>query len=107
MAPKRRATTTNEYRNKRDQNNEAVKRSRVKSKQRTEENQTKVKELLIKNQVLEDKIENQKKDLQFLKELFVAQANAKADKLVGVNLLDLFIDSDHEGGDGTRSRSEL
>lgn len=91
---------------------QAVKRSRVKSKQRTEETQEKVNELRVKNQILEDKIKNQTKELKFLKELFLTQAQAKSDKLVGVNLAELLKSSDEEGddegegGSGKKSGSE-
>lgn len=76
---------------------QAVKRSRVKSKQRTQETQEKVNELRIKNKVLEDKISNQEKELKFLKELFVTQAQAKSDKLVGVDIATLLKSSDEDG----------
>lgn len=64
----------------------AVKRSRVKSKQKTQLTQAKVKELKIKNQVMEEKIKNLTKDLKFLKDLFLAQAQTKADKLTNAEL---------------------
>ncbi|XP_050096219.1 CCAAT/enhancer-binding protein 2 [Anopheles aquasalis] len=101
MPPKRKSTTAtdeedDEYRKKRDRNNQAVKRSRVKSKMKTEETQQRVNELRVKNQLLEDKIDNQRKELKFLKELFLTQAQAKADKLVGVNLNELLRVSDEE-----------
>ncbi|XP_055610173.1 CCAAT/enhancer-binding protein homolog 2 [Uranotaenia lowii] len=107
MPPVRKATTTDEeddeYRKKRDRNNQAVKRSRVKSKQKTEETVKRVDELRVKNQILEDKIETQTKELKFLKELFLTQAQAKSDKLVGVNLAELLKSSDEEGDDGEDS----
>lgn len=64
----------------------AVKRSRVKSKQRTQLTQAKVKDLKIKNQVMEEKIKNLTKDLKFLKDLFLAQAQTKAEKLTNAEL---------------------
>uniref|UniRef100_A0A182P3E7 BZIP domain-containing protein n=1 Tax=Anopheles epiroticus TaxID=199890 RepID=A0A182P3E7_9DIPT len=73
---------------------QAVKRSRVKSKMKTEETQQRVNDLRLKNQLLEDKIDNQKKELKFLKELFITQAQAKADKLDGFNLNELLKDDD-------------
>lgn len=63
-----------------------MKRSRVKSKQRTQLTQAKVKELKIKNQVMEEKIKNLTKDLKFLKDLFLAQAQTKAEKLTNAEL---------------------
>ncbi|XP_055531003.1 iodotyrosine deiodinase isoform X1 [Wyeomyia smithii] len=109
MPPKRKAPTTDEdddeYRKKRDRNNQAVKRSRVKSKQRTEETQQTVNDLRVKNKVLEDKIKHQTKDLKFLKELFLAQAQAKSDKLVGVNLAELLKSSDEETDEADNKES--
>uniref|UniRef100_U5ENY8 Putative ovary c/ebpg transcription factor n=1 Tax=Corethrella appendiculata TaxID=1370023 RepID=U5ENY8_9DIPT len=104
MPPKRKQaksddTDDDEYRKKRDRNNQAVKRSRVKSKQRTQQTQGRVSELRLKNRELEAKIENQKKNLKFLKELFLTQAQAKSDKLSGVDLKQLLKDSDEEGDD--------
>lgn len=64
----------------------AVKRSRVKSKQRTQLTQAKVKDLKVKNQVMEEKIKNLTKDLKFLKDLFLAQAQTKAEKLTNAEL---------------------
>lgn len=98
-----------DYRTKRDRNNQvsncnkfglcqdlfylkqivifkAVKRSRVKSKQRTQLTQARVKELKVKNQVMEEKIKNLTKDLKFLKDLFLAQAQTKAEKLSNAEL---------------------
>lgn len=56
-------------------------------------------DLRLKNQLLEDKIDNQKKELKFLKELFITQAQAKADKLVGINLNELLQDDDNDDND--------
>uniref|UniRef100_A0A2M4AW28 Putative ovary c/ebpg transcription factor n=1 Tax=Anopheles triannulatus TaxID=58253 RepID=A0A2M4AW28_9DIPT len=111
MPPKRKSTTATdeedeEYRKKRDRNNQAVKRSRVKSKMKTEETQQRVNELRVKNQLLEDKIDNQRKELKFLKELFLTQAQAKADKLVGVNLNELLRCSDDEGDSADEGTSK-
>lgn len=63
-----------------------MKRSRVKSKQRTLQTQDKVKDLKVKNQVMEEKIKNLTKDLKFLKDLFLAQAQTKAEKLTNAEL---------------------
>lgn len=60
---------------------QAVKKSRVKSKQKTVETQDRVKNLKTSNKLLEAKIENHTKTLKFLKELFLAQAQAKPDKM--------------------------
>jgi len=75
---------------------EAVKRSRVKSKQKTTETLSRVNDLRVKNEVLEDKIKNLNKELKFLKELFLAQATAKADKLNQLDLKKLLAEDDSE-----------
>lgn len=65
-----------------------------------------VNDLRVKNKVLEDKIKNQTKDLKFLKELFLAQAQAKSDKLVGVNLAELLKSSDEETDEDDKGSSK-
>ncbi|XP_053618204.1 CCAAT/enhancer-binding protein gamma-like [Plodia interpunctella] len=64
-----------DYRKRRDRNNEAVKKSRFKSKQRTQETFTRVNKLKEENKVLEEKVKTLTKELQFLKELFLAHAS--------------------------------
>lgn len=118
-----------EYRKKRDRNNQvsdlitnssefhlmsncfsffclhtkAVKRSRVKSKQRASETRHRVDELKVKNQVLEENIKKHQKDLKFLKDLFLAQAQAKGDHLKGLDLKELLKDDDDD--DNSKSKS--
>lgn len=53
-------------------------------------------ELRVKNQVLEDKIKQLNKELKFLKELFLTQASAKADKLNQIDLKKLLADDDSD-----------
>lgn len=78
---------------------QAVKRSRVKSKQRASETRSRVDELKVKNRVLEESIKKHQKDLKFLKDLFLEQARTKSDTLEGLNLKELLKDdSDDEGG---------
>ncbi|XP_063542162.1 CCAAT/enhancer-binding protein gamma-like [Cydia strobilella] len=84
---------SDDYRKRRDRNNEAVKKSRFKSKQRTQETFTRVSKLKAENQMLEDKVKTLTKELQFLKELFLAQATkAPNPKLEGVDLEKLLED---------------
>lgn len=82
---------------------QAVKRSRVKSKQRSQETLSRVRDLKVKNEVLEEKIKGLKKDLKFLKDLFLAQAQAKSDHLTNVDLKKLLAEDD-EDDKGTTSR---
>ncbi|GAB0090423.1 BZIP domain-containing protein [Sergentomyia squamirostris] len=66
-----------DYRKKRERNNQAVKKSREKTKMNTIETHRKVENLRVENRVLENEITNLKKKLKLLKELFIAQAKAK------------------------------
>lgn len=83
---------------------QAVKRSRVKSKQRADETSGRVQELKLKNDVLENQIKEASDDLRFLKELFLSQAETKSEKLVGLDLKKLLAeDYDEVGCDGRRN----
>lgn len=76
-----------DYRRRRDRNNEAVKKSRFKTKQRTQETFTRVSKLKEENQLLEEKVKTLTKELQFLRELFLAHAsNSQNPKFDGVDL---------------------
>ncbi|XP_049880247.1 CCAAT/enhancer-binding protein 2-like [Pectinophora gossypiella] len=95
-----RSKRDDDYINKRARNNEAVKKSRFKSKQRTQETFTRVSKLKAENQVLEEKVKTLTKELQFLKELFLAHAsNAQNAKFDGIDLEKLLEDipDDKEG----------
>lgn len=86
-----------DYRRKRDRNNEAVKKSRFKSKQKTQETFSRVSNLKAENQVLEDKVKTLTKELQFLKELFLAHAsNAQNPKFDQIDLQKLLEDIPEE-----------
>lgn len=71
-----------DYRRRRDRNNQAVKRSRVKSKLRTQQTLERVNQLKTENEMLEEKIRMLTKELGFLKDLFLAHAGSAH----GVNL---------------------
>ncbi|XP_041983816.1 CCAAT/enhancer-binding protein gamma [Aricia agestis] len=84
-----------DYRKRRDRNNEAVKKSRYKSKQRTQETFTRVNKLKEENQMLEEKVKTLTKDLQFLKDLFMEYAsNSQSAKFEGIDLEKLLEDVD-------------
>jgi len=68
------------YSAKRERNNEAVKKSREKSKKKAEETMKRVKRLREDNKMLEGKIEEQKKTKKFLKDLFLQQTTNKMEK---------------------------
>ncbi|ENN74656.1 CCAAT/enhancer-binding protein gamma [Dendroctonus ponderosae] len=90
---------SDEYRKRRDKNNMAVKRSRVKSKQKTQETVNRVTELRNENYVLEEKVKTLTKELSFLKELFLAHAsnNADSSKFDGINFQKLLEDKPSAG----------
>ncbi|XP_034826483.1 CCAAT/enhancer-binding protein homolog 2-like [Maniola hyperantus] len=96
-----------DYRRKRDRNNEAVKKSRYKSKQRTQETFTRVNKLKAENQALEEKVKTLTKDLQFLKELFMEYAsNSDNPKFEGIDLEKLLEDvPDDKKGSSSKSSS--
>lgn len=56
--------------------------------------------------MLENNIETAQKDLRFLKELFLSQAEAKSEKLIGIDLKKLLAD-DYDGGGSGSSSSKL
>ena len=73
-----------------------MKRSRTKQKAKTSETRTRVKKLKTQNHLLEEKIKNKSKDLKFLKELFLAQAQAQGEKLAAIDLKALLRSDDEE-----------
>ncbi|CAH0390002.1 unnamed protein product [Bemisia tabaci] len=82
-------SSEDEYRKKRDRNNQAVKKSRVKSRLRTQETLQRVQELKSENDMLEEKIKLLSKELGFLKDLFLAHAGAAH----GINLQEVDLDA--------------
>ncbi|XP_050299288.1 CCAAT/enhancer-binding protein gamma [Anthonomus grandis grandis] len=96
---------SDEYRKRRDRNNLAVKRSRVKSKQKTQETVNRVNELRNENSVLEEKVKTLTKELSFLKELFLAHASNNVDpaKFEGVDL-QKFLEDDTNAGSSTAGK---
>jgi len=63
-----------DYKNKRARNNDAVKRSRAKAKAKVGETSEKVNNLKAENEEIEGKIKILSKELQLLKDMFVAHA---------------------------------
>lgn len=74
---------TNEYRQKRDRNNVAVRKSREKSKLRVMETEQRVKELEEENQRLQSKITLLTKELNVLKSLFTSAGVSQPTTLNG------------------------
>ncbi|KAJ2941264.1 hypothetical protein O0L34_g3461 [Tuta absoluta] len=84
---------SDDYKKKRIRNNEAVKKCRLQSRQRTQQTFTRVSKLKEENQVLEEKVKTLTKELQFLKELFLAHASKTQNaKYEGINLEELLED---------------
>lgn len=100
---------SDDYRKRRDRNNLAVKRSRVKSKQKTQETVNRVNELRNENSVLEEKVKTLTKELSFLKELFLAHASNNVDptKFEGLNLQKLLEDDSTAGTSGGSNKSTI
>ncbi|XP_054164570.1 CCAAT/enhancer-binding protein gamma-like [Oppia nitens] len=65
---------SDEYKKRRERNNLAVKKSRNKSKVRTQQTLERVNQLKAENEMLETKIKILTKELNFLKDLFLAHA---------------------------------
>jgi len=63
-----------EYFNKRARNNDAVKRSRQKAREKANETNNRVQKLKNENEKLEEKIKLLSKELTFLKDIFLAHA---------------------------------
>ncbi|XKL66425.1 hypothetical protein PGB90_009845 [Kerria lacca] len=82
-----------DYRKKRDKNNQAVKKSRVKSRLRTQETMERVQKLKTENDMLEEKIKILSKELGFLKDLFLAHAGSQNSNIEGVDLESLLSDT--------------
>lgn len=67
---------SDEYRKRRERNNLAVKKSRSKTKLKTQQTVERVNQLREENEMLEAKIQILTKELSFLKDLFLAHAGA-------------------------------
>ncbi|XP_016088580.1 CCAAT/enhancer-binding protein gamma-like [Sinocyclocheilus grahami] len=72
---------TDEYRQRRERNNLAVKKSRMRSKQKAQDTQQRVDELKEENERLEAKIKLLSKELSVLKDLFLEHAHNLADNV--------------------------
>lgn len=63
-----------EYREKREKNNNAVKRSRDKSKAKAVEAQVRVQKLQSENEYLRTTVDGMTQELKYLKEMLISQA---------------------------------
>jgi len=73
MLPK----SSEEYRQRRERNNAAVKKSRFKSKQKTLETQKRVDQLKDENNLLEKRVESLTRELNFMRAIFVPRRDAQ------------------------------
>lgn len=90
---------SDEYRRRRERNNIAVKKSRTKSKMKTQQTLERVNQLRAENEMLETKIKLLTKELSFLKDLFMAHAgSAHGQHLTEVDLNFLSEDQEKESG---------
>lgn len=79
---------TEEYRKRRERNNLAVKKSRMKTKMKTQQMMDRVSQLKSENDELEENIKILTKELSILKDMFVAHAgNAHGVKLNDADLV--------------------
>jgi len=74
-----------DYLNKRARNNDAVKRSRQKAREKANETNSRVQKLKNENEKLEEKIKLLSKELTFLKDIFLAHAGTSH----GINFEDM------------------
>ncbi|KAG1699323.1 CCAAT/enhancer-binding protein gamma [Nymphon striatum] len=87
-----------DYKKKRERNNLAVKKSRSKSKLRTQQTLERVNQLKSENEMLEGKVKILSKELSFLKDLFLAHAgNAHGQNMSAVELNTLLSEENPPG----------
>ncbi|XP_062845987.1 CCAAT/enhancer-binding protein gamma [Trichomycterus rosablanca] len=72
---------SDDYKHRRERNNLAVKKSRMRSKQKAQDTQQRVNELKEENERLEAKIKLLSKELSVLKDLFLEHAHNLADNV--------------------------
>lgn len=72
--PPKQEEGSSDYLAKRSRNNEAVRRSREKARQKAQETHERVSQLKMENEMLEERIKLLSKELTFLKDIFLAHA---------------------------------
>lgn len=84
---------------------QAVKRSRVKSKQKANETKDRVDDLKVDNEKLQERINQKQNQLKVLKDLFLDTAKAKSESGgPNIDLQALLAESDDEGPSSSRKR---
>lgn len=92
---------SDEYKKRRERNNMAVKKSRNKSKMKTQQTMQRVVELKAENERLETKVKILSKELSFLKDLFLAHAGSAHNGQIGINFY-----GSHDN-DGTTTKAPI
>lgn len=88
---------SDEYRQRRERNNMAVKKSRLKSKQKAQDTLQRVNQLKEENERLEAKIKLLTKELSVLKDLFLEHAHNLTDNVQPSSTENLTTNSDNAG----------
>lgn len=88
---------SDEYRQRRERNNMAVKKSRLKSKQKAQDTLQRVNQLKEENERLEAKIKLLTKELSVLKDLFLEHAHNLADNVQSISTESTTTNSDNAG----------
>lgn len=88
---------SDEYRQRRERNNMAVKKSRLKSKQKAQDTLQRVNQLKEENERLEAKIKLLTKELSVLKDLFLEHAHSLADNVQPISTETTATNSDNPG----------
>ncbi|XP_032629238.1 CCAAT/enhancer-binding protein gamma [Chelonoidis abingdonii] len=88
---------SDEYRQRRERNNMAVKKSRLKSKQKAQDTLQRVNQLKEENERLEAKIKLLTKELSVLKDLFLEHAHNLADNVQPIGTENTTTNPDNTG----------
>lgn len=90
------------YTEKRQKNNDAVKKSREKTRQKAKETMDKVTQLKQENEMLEERIKLLAKELTFLKDIFLAHAGSTHGITVDDMEIKGLLEEDEEAMSGLR-----
>jgi len=96
-----------DYKEKRDSNNKAVRASREKAKKKTEETCKRVAELKADNDRMEERIKLLAKELNFLKQLFLAHDSSGHGVDINSQELDSILKEEVEQDDGEEQHSQI
>ncbi len=80
--PAKESENSNEYLAKRSRNNEAVRRSREKARQKAKETHERVSSLKQENEMLEQRIKLLTRELSTLKDIFLAHAGEQSQPIL-------------------------